>query len=188
MLLPAVSFIADGFEQLRVSRQLCADWNCPSLGVSLGILECHGDFQVAEIRASVALRDAQRFCMGIAALESCPVVVSVALLNQCVSVPVPYRVSHPARVGFGLQVAAVRVNPTVSEIFVQDDDRRGGLEKPLHTSGGDVARTRGQTLVMLVVLAEVFPALLNQHLRPRLNIGGLEVAEIGDPDIGNHVP
>src|SRR5262250_292314 len=67
VLLPAVrTFIADGFHHFRVGSQVCADWECPGLVVSLGIIERDCYFQVAKIGSPEALRHAQRFCMRIA--------------------------------------------------------------------------------------------------------------------------
>src|SRR5262244_1965607 len=97
--------------------------------------------------------------MRIAADQPCPVVVSVALHHQRVSVPVAYRISHPGRVGIRLQGAAVHVDLAVSEILLQDDDHRGSLKDSLETLAGAVVRTVGQTLVTRVLDAEVFSAL-----------------------------
>src|SRR5213594_3466875 len=77
VLLPVVgTFIADGFHHFRVGSQARAEPECPGLVVSLGIIERHGYFQVAEISTPDALGHAQRFCMRIAAKEPCPVVIS----------------------------------------------------------------------------------------------------------------
>src|ERR1700676_3351347 len=104
-----------------------------------------------------------------------------------------YRVPHPTRVGILFQGAAVHVDLAVREIFLQDDDHRGSLKDSLRTSSGAVVRTVGQTSVMRVVDAKVFSALLNQGLRPRLNVGGLEIPgfaerDIADRPIGDQVP
>src|SRR3977135_678911 len=101
--------------------------------------------------------------MRTASDQPCPAVVSVALPHQRVSVPVAYRISHPARVGIGLQGAAVHVDHAVSEIFLQDGDHRGSLDEPLRTYTGAIVRTIGQTSVMRVFDAEVLSALLNQR-------------------------
>ena len=49
------TFIADGFHQFRVGSQPRAEWECPDLVVSLGIIERHCYFQAAEIGAPEAL-------------------------------------------------------------------------------------------------------------------------------------
>src|SRR5439155_1661283 len=82
--------------------------------------------------------------------------------------------------------ATVHVDLAVSEIFLQDDDHRGSLKDSLETLPGAVARAAGQTFVTRVIDAEVFSALLNQGLRPRLNVGGLEVPR--STDGANHFP
>src|SRR5262249_45913263 len=84
------------------------------------------------------------------------------------------------RVGIRLQGATVHVDLAVSQIFLQDDDHRGSLKDPLETLAGTVVRTVGQTLVTRVLDAEVFSALPNQGLRPRLNVGGLGVPRFAD--------
>src|SRR5436309_14973094 len=121
--------------------------------------------------------------MGIASKEPCPVVVSVALHHQRVSFPAAYRISHPGRVGIRLQGAAVHVDLAVSQGFLQDDDHRGSLKDFLHTLSGAVVRTVGQTFVTWVIDAEVFSPLLNQGLRQRLNVGGLEVPGFAEREI-----
>src|ERR1700680_3287047 len=121
--------------------------------------------------------------MGIAAKEPCPVVVSVALHYQRVSVPAPYRVSHPARVGIRFQGAAIHVDLAESEIFLQDDDHRRSLKDSLRTSTGAVVRTVGQAFVMGIVNAEVLSALLNQLSHPSLNVGRLEVPRFAERHI-----
>src|SRR6516225_7740322 len=115
--------------------------------------------------------------MGIAAHEPRSVVVSKTLYHQRVSVPVAHRISHPARIGIGLQGSPVYMDHTESQIVVEDGDHRGSLDEPLHTSKGAVDRTLRQTSVMRVVPAEVLGALLHQLLRPRLNVGGPEIPE-----------
>src|SRR5215472_4292520 len=115
--------------------------------------------------------------MRIAAHEPRSVVVSKTLHHQRVALPVAHRISHPARVGIGLQGPPVRVNLTESQIVVEDGDHRGSLEEPLHTSEGAVDRTLRQTSIMRVVPAEVLGALLHQLLRPRLNVRGPEIPE-----------
>src|SRR5207244_13163929 len=80
VLLPVVrTFITDSFHRFRVGSEPRAESECPGLVISLGIIERHGYFHVAEIGAPEALRHAQRFCMWISAKEPCPVVLSVAL-------------------------------------------------------------------------------------------------------------
>src|SRR5580704_17333964 len=74
LLSAVIIFVADGFEQLRVGSQLRSNRHGPSLGVSAGILERHGYFQVAEIDTAVALRHAQRLSMGVAVEEPGPVI------------------------------------------------------------------------------------------------------------------
>src|SRR6266571_4172279 len=186
VLLPVVrTFVADGFHHFRVGSQPRAEFECPGLVVSLGIIKRHCYFHVAEIGAPEAFRHAQRFCMGIASKEPCPIVVSVALHHQRVSFPVAYRISHPGRVGIRLQGAAVHVDLAVSQVFLQDDDHRGSLKDFLHTLSGAVVRTVGQTFVTWVIDAEVFSALPNQGLRPRLNVGGLQVPGFAERDIAD---
>src|SRR5579864_6663095 len=107
--------------------------------------------------------------MGIAAKEPCLVVKSVALHHQRVSVPAPYRISHPARVGIIFQGAAVHLYLAIGEIFLQDDDHRRSLKDSLRASSGAVVRTFGKAFVMGIVNAEVFSALLDQLSHPRLN-------------------
>src|SRR6266700_5325894 len=188
VLLPVVrTFIADGFHHFRVGSQPRAEWECPGLVVSLGIIERHCYFQVAETGAPEALRHAQRFCMRIASKEPCSVVVSAALHHQRVSFPVAYRISHPARVGIRLQGAAVHMDLAVSEIFLQDGDHRWSLKDSLETLPGAVVRAVGQTLVTRILDAEVVSALLKQRLHPRLNVGGLEVPGFAERDIADGV-
>src|SRR5215831_321156 len=115
--------------------------------------------------------------MRIAAYEPRSVVVSKTLHHQRVSVPVAHRITHPARTGIGLQGPPVHVDLTEGQIIVEDGDHRGSLKEPLHTSEGAVDRTLRQTSVMRVVPAEVLGALLDQLLRPLLNVGGPEIPE-----------
>src|SRR6266566_1858190 len=84
-----------------------------------------------------------------------------------------------------LQGAAVHVDLAVGEIFLQDDDHRRSLKDSLQTSSGAVVRTVGQTFVTRVLDAEVFSALPNQVLRPRLNVGRLEVPGFAERDIAD---
>src|SRR6202162_3649891 len=121
--------------------------------------------------------------MGIAAQEPCPVVEPETLDYQRVSIPAADRISHPTRIGVGLQYAAVHVDLTVGEIVVEDSDHRWSLEELLHAPECGVDRTLRQTFVMRVVLAVVFRTLLDQRLRPRLNVGGLEVPDTAFGDI-----
>src|SRR5436853_1705197 len=107
--------------------------------------------------------------MRIATKEPCAVVESIALDDQRVSVPVACGVSHPARVGIGLQAAAVHVDLAENEIFLQEGDHRGSLKDSLVTSVHGVVRTAGQALVTRVINAEVLSALIQQSLRPGLN-------------------
>src|SRR5262249_57890923 len=51
-------------------------------------------------------------------------------------------------------------------------------------SGGGV-RSGGETFVTGVIDAEIFSALLNQGLHPRLNVGGLEVPRFAQRDIAD---
>src|SRR5262249_49819971 len=102
--------------------------------------------------------------MGIATKEPSPIVITVALHHQRISLPVAYRISHPDRVGIGLQRAAIRVDHAVSEIIVQYHYQRGTLDEPFHAATRDVVRTVGQALVVRVVDAEVLRALPNQGL------------------------
>src|SRR5215469_13896513 len=112
--------------------------------------------------------------MRIALNEPCPVVVSVALYNQRVSLPVAYRISHPARVGIRFQGAAVHVDLAVSEIFLQDDEHRGSLNDSPEALPGAVVRTVGQTFVTRVIDPEVLGAFLKQRLHPGLNVRSAE--------------
>jgi len=77
--------IADGLHQFRVGSQPRAELECPGLVVSLGIIERHCDFQVAEIGAPEALRHAQRFCMRIASNEPfCYLFAAGASTSDCI--------------------------------------------------------------------------------------------------------
>src|SRR5260370_39002469 len=87
--------------------------------------------------------------------------------------PAADRISQPTRIGVGLQSAAVHVDLTVGEIVVEDSDHRRSLAEPLHAPECGVDRTLRQTFVMRVVLAVVCRTLLDQRLRPRLNVGRL---------------
>src|SRR5438034_10189499 len=66
-----------------------------------------------------------------------------------------------------------------------DEDHRGSLKDSLQTLPGAGVRTVGQSFVMRVIDAEVFSTLLNQDLRPRLNVGGLKVPGFAQPDIAD---
>src|SRR5260370_17514152 len=97
--------------------------------------------------------------------------------------PAADRISQPTRIGVGLQSGDVHVDLTVGEMGVEDSDHRRSLEEPLHAPECGVDRTLRQTFVMRVVLAVVFRTLLDQRLRPRLNVGGLEVPDTAFGDI-----
>src|SRR5262249_37028765 len=92
----------------------------------------HLDLQMAEIGAPIAFGGSQLLGMRdpIAARPRL-VVESDAVHDQWVALPAPDGVSHPARSGVDLQLAAVDVDQAIGEVVVQyrDDGRR--LEKTL---------------------------------------------------------
>ena len=113
-------------------------------------------------------------------IEPGAVVESEALHDQRVSIPTPDRVPHPRRIGGGFQCAAVEEDLAIREIGIENDDEPGSLDdlhhlRPGAVSGGGVAGPQGHALHVHVVPAEIFPALLDQRLRPRLNFFGLQV-------------
>ena len=113
-------------------------------------------------------------------IEPGAVVESEALHDQRVSIPTPDRVPHPGWIGGGFQCAAVEEDLAIGEIGVENEDEPGSLDdlhhlRPGAVGGGGVARAQRHTLHVHVVPAKIFPALLDQGLRPRLNVFGLQV-------------
>ena len=109
------------------------------------------------------------------------------LLSTTSVSPSQWPTEYPIQLGLG-SVSKARPSMWIWRYVrssLQDDDHRGSLKEPLRTSSGGVVRTLGQTFVMRVVHAEVFSALLNQRLRPRLNVGGLEVPGFAERDIAD---
>src|SRR5207247_9900330 len=118
------------------------------------------DLQGAEMPAPVAVGHAPRLRVGMAiAIHPRPVIESEALHPQRVSLPVPYRIPHPTRIGVGLQCTPVHENLSIGEIFVQHQDQTWGLNDLGLTRAVAVARTLWQALDRHVIFLQVFPAL-----------------------------
>ena len=102
------------------------------------------------------------------------VVESDTLHDQRVAVPAPDRVSHPARRGIRLQLAAVHEDQSVSEVVVQD--RNGGLRLEDALPSGkflSLGPTR-QTLIGGAHLVVLLQTLADDGADPRLCGRGVE--------------
>jgi hypothetical protein len=175
------AFIADPLDHLGVGGQLGANGHRPRPRVRLRIGEGHFDVERAERCPAIALRRTQCLSVRMAVvIEPGAIVEAVALDDERVTIPAPDGIAHPAWIRCGFECASVQEDLPVRQIRIEDHDQRGRLDDLHHLGAGavcgdGVAGTERQTPHVHVVLAEVFPSLLDQRARPRLNLVGLQV-------------
>src|SRR5207253_8893409 len=95
--------------------------------------------------------------------------------NQCVAVPTPDGISHPAWSGVGLQLAAVHEDHAIGEVVVQDRDDGWGLQDPPPGRTPSVGlRPARQTLIGRTRLKVFVLTLTDKIVDPRLRVRWVE--------------
>src|SRR5262245_14979902 len=137
---------------------------------------------MTEVGPSEPLGDDKRFRVRVAVVvEPGLIIESGGSDYQDVTFPLSCRITQPRRWSIGLQRASVHINlPEHGLDFIQDHDHPSRLDDAAwRAAGGPVARDAvGQTVILGVVTAEVFSALVKESLSPRshrdafLEVGG----------------
>src|SRR2546426_837221 len=109
------------------------------------------------------------------AIQPRAVIVSVALDDQRVCLPMRHRIPHPTGIGVALQFAPVHENLAIREIFVQHEDLSWGLNDLGPACAVDGVGTVWQALEAHVLSPEVRHAALDQSLRRGLDLAWFEV-------------
>src|SRR5262249_41865691 len=125
-----VSFIfTNALDQFRIRKQ--SEWygSTPWLRVSLGVVECDLHLHPAEVDSAETFRHPQCFSVRTARIVEPTLIVETATFRyEYVALPLPYRISKPARSRFGGKTAAIGENlPVMIEFFVQDHNDTGRL-------------------------------------------------------------
>jgi len=178
----ALVFVAHIFEQVAVGIQAKVFGDGPGVCVGDGVLDGDVDEQMTEVGASEPLGDDERFRVRVAVVvEPGLIIESGGSDYQDVAFPLSSRITQPRRWSIGLQRASVHIDlPKHGLDFMQDHDHPSRLDDAAwRAASGPVTRDAvRQTVILGIVAAEVFGALVIESLSPRshrdafLEVGG----------------
>src|SRR5689334_5349610 len=100
--------LAHVLEYFRVSDVGLYHAQSERLRKSLGIVKCHFQLQMSEIRAPIPFRESEGFGLGVAAyVEPALVIEADRIDDQSIPFPMPDRISQPGWFGIFGQLSAI---------------------------------------------------------------------------------
>ena len=179
----ALVFVAHVFEQVAVGIQTKVFRDGPGACVGDGVFDGDVDEQMTEVGTAEPLGDDERFRVRVAVVvEPGLIIESGGSDYQDVAFPLSGRVTQPRRWSIGLQRASVHIDlPEHGLDFIQDHDHFSRLDNAAWRGASspvtwDAVR---QTIILGIVAAEGFGALVVESLAPRshrdvfhLEVGG----------------